>query len=605
MRVLFLTQYYPPETGAAPLRAFHFASKLAATGHTVAVVTGMPNHPSGIKHAAYRRKLAARETAGPLRIVRCYLYATSRKTFATRMANQISFAITAFFGGLTAGPCDVILVTSPPLFLGLTGWLLAVVRGVPFALDVRDYWPRAAIALGQLKGRRAIALAEGLERFLYRRASRIAAVTPSTVRMMVERGVPSQRVVLIPNGSDTERFTPGPPPSSDRGDGACTVLYSGTHGLIHGMGVILDAAEALRADQRVRFVLVGDGAEKDALVREAAARGLSNVEFRPSQQPQELADTIRSASVCVATMSAGAFSETAVPVKMFDYMACGKPVLAAVAGDARDIVQESGGGIVVAPGDGNGLADGVRRLLADGELGERLGRAGCDYVRREHSRSALATKMEVTLREIVGADRWLGRGRLKFRRYLAVKYFLDVIAAVALLVLASPLFAVIAAAIAIDSPGNVIFSQRRVGVNSHEFTIYKFRTMRREAPHVATDIMMSGQVDYTTRMGRVLRRLSLDELPNLVNVLRGDMSLVGPRPALYNQNELVAMRRGTGCDLMRPGLTGWAQINGRNLITVDEKVRLDEFYVRNCSILLDARIVLRTAAVMLKREDFS
>lgn len=605
MRVLFLTQYYPPETGAAPLRAFHFVSNLAKSGHTVAVVTGMPNHPSGVKHPAYRWKLAGRETTGPVRILRCYLYAASRKTFATRMANQVSFAVTAFFGGLAAGPCDIILVTSPPLFLGVTGWLLGILKGVPFALDIRDYWPQAAVALGQLRGRRAIALADGLERFLYRRASRIAAVTPSTIRMMAERGIPPQRIVLIPNGSDTERFTPGPPPASDRRDGACTVLYSGTHGLIHGMGVILDAAEALKADQRVRFVLVGDGAEKDALVREAAARGLSNIEFRPSQQPDELADTIRSASVCVATMSAGEFSETAVPVKMFDYMACAKPVVAAVAGDARDIVEASGGGIVVAPGDGNGLADALRSLLADGELGERLGHAGCDYVRREHSRAALATRMEATLREIVGADRWLGRGRLRFRRYLGVKYILDAIAAMVILPIASPLFAVIAAAIAIDSPGNVIFSQRRIGVHSHEFTIYKFRTMRRDTPHVAADIMVSGQVDYTTRMGRLLRRVSLDELPNLLNVLRGDMSLVGPRPALHNQHELIAMRRGTGSDLMRPGLTGWAQINGRNLITLDEKVRLDEFYVRNCSILMDARIVLRTAAVMLKREDFS
>jgi colanic acid biosynthesis glycosyl transferase WcaI len=606
MRVLFLTQYYPPETGAAPLRAFHFASNLAKAGHTVTVVTGMPNHPSGVKLPAYRGKLAARETTGGVRILRCYLYATSRKTFATRMANQMSFAVTAFFGGLAARPCDIILVTSPPLFLGVTAWLLALLKGVPFVLDVRDYWPQAAVALGQLKGRRAIALAEGLERFLYRRASRIAAVTPSTVRMMTERGIPSQRIVLIPNGADTERFTPGPPPPAGGGaDGRRTVLYSGTHGLIHGMRVILDAAEALKADPRIRFVLVGDGAEKDGLVSEAAARGLSNIEFHPSQQPEELAGTIRSADVCLATLIGGEFSGTAVPVKMFDYMACAKPVVAAVAGDAKDIVDASGGGIVVAPGDGNGLADALRALLADGERGERLGRAGCDYVRREYSRAALAARTEATLREVIGADRWLGRGRVRFRRYLGVKYVLDALTATALLVVASPLFAVIAAAIALDSPGNVIFSQRRIGVHSHEFTIYKFRTMRRDAPHVATDIMVSGQVDYTTRMGKFLRRISLDELPNLVNVLRGDMSLVGPRPALYNQHELIAMRRGTGSDLMRPGITGWAQINGRNLITLGEKVRLDEFYVRNCSILMDARIVLRTAAVMLKREDFS
>ena len=211
--------------------------------------------------------------------------------------------------------------------------------------------------------------------------------------------------------------------------------------------------------------------------------------------------------------------------------------------------------------------------------------------------------MEATLREVVVADRWFGRGRLRFRRYLAAKYVLDWLFAAAALVLASPLFAAIAAAIALDTPGPIIFTQRRIGVHSHEFTIRKFRTMRRDTPHIATDLMAAAPVDYTTRMGRLLRRFSLDELPNLINVLRGDMSVVGPRPALYNQHELIAMRRRGACDLMRPGLTGWAQINGRNLISLDEKVRLDEFYVRNCSILTDARIIVRTLAVMLKKED--
>ena len=131
-----------------------------------------------------------------------------------------------------------------------------------------------------------------------------------------------------------------------------------------------------------------------------------------------------------------------------------------------------------------------------------------------------------------------------------------------------------------------------------EFNIWKFRTMDRHTPDLATDIMMKSPRDYTTRVGRFLRRTSLDELPNLINIARGDMSIVGPRPALYNQYELIAMRRQVGADVVRPGLTGWAQINGRDSIDLHEKVRLDEFYVRNCSFLLDLRVLLRTASVM-------
>ena len=148
-----------------------------------------------------------------------------------------------------------------------------------------------------------------------------------------------------------------------------------------------------------------------------------------------------------------------------------------------------------------------------------------------------------------------------------------------------------------------MFTQRRIGVYSEEFSICKFRTMDRRTPDLATDIMMQSPRDYTTRMGRLLRRTSLDELPNLINIVRGEMSIVGPRPALYNQHELIEKRRHVGADIMRPGLTGWAQINGRDSILLDEKVRLDEFYVRNCSFLLDLKILLRTASVMSNPDE--
>ncbi len=207
MKILFLTQYYPPETGAAPLRAYHFASKLARSGHDVTVVTGMPNHPSGVKPPEYRRALFRREKRDGVRIVRCWLYSTSRKTFATRMFNQLSFMITSFAGGLCSGPCDVMLVTSPPLFLGLTGWLLGLLKCTTYVLDVRDYWPYAAVALGQLESRTAVALAECLEWFLYRRAARIVAVTPGMRRLMLERRIPEHRIVLIPNGADRMRWS--------------------------------------------------------------------------------------------------------------------------------------------------------------------------------------------------------------------------------------------------------------------------------------------------------------------------------------------------------------------------------------------------------------
>ena len=620
MRILFLTQYYPPETGAAPLRAYHFAAKLAKRGHVVTVVTGMPNHPSGVKLPGYRGRLASREDRDGVHVRRCYLFATARKTFATRMLNQLSFMVTAFFGSLFAGRCDVILVTSPPLFLGVSAWLLGVVRGVPTVLDVRDYWPHAAVALGQLRSRPAIRLAERLERFLYRRAARLVAVTPGMRHLMLERGIPFHRIELVPNGADLESFTPaatgggasgdsaapGRPVSGDPaapGDGKRTVLYSGTHGLVHGMEVIVDAADLLRDDDRIRFLMVGDGVAKDGLIAEARRRSLANVEFAPSRQPRDLADAIRDADVCLATTTGGEFSSGTIPVKVFDYMACAKPVVAAVSGDARDVINASGGGIVVEPGDARGLSDAIRNLLADPGACETLGARGREFVSREYSRERLAERMDDVVTSVVAAEGPLGASNFRLRHYLAIKYAIDAVVAAVVLIATSPLFLLLAVLIKLDSSGRIMFTQRRIGVYSDEFSILKFRTMDRRTPDLATDIMMQSPRDYTTRMGRLLRRTSLDELPNLINIVRGEMSIVGPRPALYNQHELIEKRRHVGADIMRPGLTGWAQINGRDSILLDEKVRLDEFYVRNCSFLLDLKILLRTASVMSNPDE--
>ncbi|MBD3367978.1 MAG: glycosyltransferase [Candidatus Eisenbacteria bacterium] len=598
MRVLFMTQYFPPETGAAPQRAYHFALDLVRAGHDVTVVTGMPNHPSGVKHRAYGRRLFARESRDGIRIIRSYLYATPRKTFATRMLNQISFMVSSVLAALFTRRVDAVVVTSPPLFLGLSAWLVSLEKRVPFVLDVRDYWPYAAVELGQLTNPRVIAMARGLESFLYRRAARIVAVTPGMIDLMVERGIPRHRIVLITNGADTDLFAPNP--GAKPGNGSFTVLYSGTHGLVHGMDAIIDAAEILRRKAEVRILMVGDGVAKDDLVEESRRRGLDNVSFRPSEDPEALVGTIRGADLCLATTTAGSFGGGTIPVKLFDYMACARPIVAAVSGDAADVVREAGSGVVVEPGDGEGIANAVLGLIGDEERRDRMGRSGREYVMTHYSRRELAARMTSILEETVDAERAVGGGRVGFRAYLSAKYVLDAVCAAVAVVVLSPVFAAIALAIRLDSHGGAIYRQQRIGVHSLEFTILKFRTMQIDAPEIATDLMLEEDRDYTTRVGRILRKTSLDELPNLLNILRGEMSFVGPRPALYNQHELIEMRRRVRADLMRPGLTGWAQINGRDEISLDEKVRLDGFYVRNCSILLDVRILFRTFSAMTR-----
>jgi O-antigen biosynthesis protein WbqP len=165
--------------------------------------------------------------------------------------------------------------------------------------------------------------------------------------------------------------------------------------------------------------------------------------------------------------------------------------------------------------------------------------------------------------------------------------------ALLLLLLLSPLFLIVALFIFLEDGFPVFFTQKRVGINYTFFQIYKFRSMKKNTPNVATHLLTNPQ-QYLLKMGGILRKLSLDELPNLINIIKGDMVLVGPRPALYNQDDLMALRVAAGVDKLKPGITGWAQINGRDEISIEEKVALEKEYLLRKSFLLDVAIVVKT-----------
>lgn len=187
------------------------------------------------------------------------------------------------------------------------------------------------------------------------------------------------------------------------------------------------------------------------------------------------------------------------------------------------------------------------------------------------------------------------------RAALLCKRATDIILCGIGLLLTAPIFALVSLAIVIDSPGSPIFRQKRVGQNGELFEILKFRTMFTDAPNVATELMLKLEKSPITRVGSFLRKSSLDELPQLINVLRGEMSLVGPRPALYNQYELTEKRRAAGALVMKPGITGWAQINGRDELADDEKVEYDRWYSQNWTYWLDWKILLGTIGYVLGR----
>lgn len=189
--------------------------------------------------------------------------------------------------------------------------------------------------------------------------------------------------------------------------------------------------------------------------------------------------------------------------------------------------------------------------------------------------------------------------------YLIIKQLFDYILSFCLTVVLSPLLILLAIIIKLDSRGPVLFKQKRIGKNNIEFDIYKFRTMRTDTPKDLPTHLFNNAENFITKSGAFLRKSSLDELPQLFNILKGEMSFIGPRPALWNQYDLIEARKVLCADQIKPGITGWAQINGRDELPIEKKATLDGFYRNNVSFILDIKILFKTVFSVLKREGVS
>lgn len=405
MNVLFLTHYFPPEVGAPQARIYELARELLKRGHEVSVLTGFPNYPSGIVHEGYRGKMFLRENVDGICVIRTWVYATPNKGFAKRLINHLSFTFSSLWATGAIGPCDVIVVESPPLFLGISGYLISRLRRVPYVFNVADLWPESAVALGALKNGIAIRLAEALEAFLYARAAKITVVTRGLRATLLARGLSEDKVALMTNGVDASLFNPNVDGKEFRSihglDSYFVVTYAGTHGMAQGLRTVLDAAHILSEDDGITFLLVGDGAEKEDLVREVGERGLRNVLFLPPQPKKVMPQLLAASDACLVPLRKLELFKTALPSKMYEAMASARPIILAAEGEAEALLKEADGGLCVPPEDSSALAAAVRRLAADAELRHRLGANGRAYVTEHFSREKIAEKLEALLESVV------------------------------------------------------------------------------------------------------------------------------------------------------------------------------------------------------------
>lgn len=406
MRILFLSHYFPPEVNAPASRTFDHCRAWALAGHDVTVVTCVPNHPHGHVFEGYRNRLYQTESRDGIRVVRLLTYATANEGTLRRTANYVLYMLMAMAAAPFLPRADVVVSTSPQFFNGLAGFFVSAMRRVPWVLEIRDLWPESILAVGAIRNRRIIGALERLEAFAYRKADAIVSVTESFVAPIEARGGRG-KVSVIRNGVDLKLFHRR---DYDRElaaglglSGRFVAAYVGTHGMAHGLGVILDAAQKLRARSDIVFLLVGDGADKQNLLTRREAMGLANVVML-DQLPKEKMPALW--SICAASLvllrKADLFNQV-IPSKIFESMAMGKPVILGVGGESLRIITEAGAGIGIQPENADDLAEAVRRLADDHALYACLADAGPVYVAAHFDRLDLAGRFLALLKGLAPA----------------------------------------------------------------------------------------------------------------------------------------------------------------------------------------------------------
>jgi colanic acid biosynthesis glycosyl transferase WcaI len=400
MKVLIVTPYFPPELGAAQTRLYELAVRLAKLDHEVSVLTTFPSYPTGVVPPEWRGKMFWQGEVERVRIHRVWSYPAPTRALIKRVLGNLSFAISALVAGLLLPSADLIVVQSPPLFDGITAILLGKLKHKPYFFMVSDLWPESAIQMGMLRNRALIWALKKLELLSYRHSQTVLALTAGIRAKIVADGVAPEKVALFRAGVDCETFSPNANFNGIRrelgiGEKEFVALYAGTLGFAQNLSTILEAAELLESqgERSVRFVIAGDGAESDFLKGRAAELKLRSVRFVGSLAKAQMPVLVNAADCVLVPLRNLELFLGALPSKMFEAMACAKPVILGVAGEAADVLNEAGGGICIPPEDPAAICNAIRSLMADPERVRMLGDRGRAHAVRLFSCDARARQL--------------------------------------------------------------------------------------------------------------------------------------------------------------------------------------------------------------------
>jgi glycosyltransferase involved in cell wall biosynthesis len=410
VNIVFLTHYFPPEVNAPAVRTHAHCREWVKAGHDVTVVTCAPNHPFGRVYDGYRNVPWQWENIDGIRVIRLWTLLAANEGVAKRILNYASYMVIAAMAAPFLPRPHVVVSTSPQFFCGLAGYFVSRVHRARWVLEIRDLWPDSITAVGALRRGWAIKLCERLEAWAYRKADKIVTVTDSFRRHIGEPGGEADKVVVVKNGVDLEQFS-----RLERDHSLAREIgvedkfiaaYFGTHGMAHGLEVVLRAAALLRNDPRITFLLVGDGAERRRLQRMREEWGLTNVVML-EQQPKERMPALWSLTdVGLVLLRKSDLFKMVIPSKIFEAMGASRPIVLGVEGEARDIVERAGCGIPVEPENPEQLAAAVQHLAECPEAGRAMGAKGLAYVAREYDRKVLAGRLADVFARLVGAPTW-------------------------------------------------------------------------------------------------------------------------------------------------------------------------------------------------------
>ncbi len=400
MKIVYVSQYFPPEMGAPAARVSELAEQWAEAGHDVRVVTTFPNHPTGIIAEGYRGRVRQRERWRGVEVLRTWIYATPNRGVAKRTLSFLSFAASSVLLGAAdrdVRDADVVVATSPQFFCAVAGWALSRIVGAPFVLEIRDLWPQCIVELGVLpKNHPGTRVLEAVEQFLYRSADLLVSVTDSYTEVWRRQGHDPAKMRVVKNGVDLQTFRPGDKDGALRQrlglTGKFVVSYIGTHGMSQKLSTLLQAAAVLRDDPDVHVLMVGEGAEKEALQAEAARHGLTNVTFLGQQPRDTIPDFIAASDLVAVVLKRMDLFEKVIPSKIFEIMGCARPILLAVHGEAQAIIERAGSGYLAEPEDVDDIVAKIREAKADPAAAAARGEAGRAFVEQHFDRRRLARR---------------------------------------------------------------------------------------------------------------------------------------------------------------------------------------------------------------------